>query len=56
MQEQQAMAAQQAAAAPPPEAEEPSYVAELQELDKLREQGVLTDEEFAAKKKQILGI
>ena len=56
MQDQQAMAAQQAAAAPPPETAEPSYVAELQHLDKLREQGLLTDEEFDAKKKQILGI
>ena len=56
MQEQQAMAAQQAAAAPPPEPDEPSYVAELQQLDKLRDEGLLTDEEFDAKKKQILGI
>src|SRR5262245_46655597 len=55
MEEQQAMAAQQAAAAPPPEAE-PAYMAELRELDKLRDQGLLTDEEFAAKKKMILGI
>jgi hypothetical protein len=30
--------------------------AELTQLAQLHEQGVLTDEEFAAKKKQILGI
>lgn len=31
-------------------------VAELQQLAQLRDQGILTDEEFAAKKKQLLGI
>lgn len=35
---------------------EPDYSAELQKLARLREQGILTDEEFDAKKKQILGI
>lgn len=30
--------------------------AQLQQLAQLRDQGILTDEEFAAKKKQILGI
>jgi membrane protease subunit (stomatin/prohibitin family) len=30
--------------------------AQLQQLSQLREQGILTEEEFAAKKKQILGI
>ncbi|HWO80827.1 SHOCT domain-containing protein [Gaiella sp.] len=49
--EQQAYA-QQAAAAPA----EPDYTAELQQLAQLRSQGILTDEEFEAKKKQILGI
>jgi membrane protease subunit (stomatin/prohibitin family) len=44
--------AQQAAAAPA----EPDYTAELQQLAQLRSQGILTDEEFEAKKKQILGI
>lgn len=29
---------------------------QLQQLASLREQGILTDEEFAAKKKQLLGI
>jgi membrane protease subunit (stomatin/prohibitin family) len=31
-------------------------VAELQQLAQLKEQGILTQEEFDAKKKQILGI
>ena|ERR671921_1463569 len=35
---------------------EPSYVGELERLAQLREQGILSDEEFQAKKKQILGI
>ena len=52
---------QQAAAAPPPEAAaaapaEPDMNAELTQLAQLHSQGILTDEEFAAKKAQILGI
>jgi Short C-terminal domain len=35
---------------------EPEYVGELERLSQLREQGILSDEEFEAKKKQILGI
>jgi hypothetical protein len=31
-------------------------VSELERLAQLRDQGILTDEEFEAKKKQILGI
>jgi Short C-terminal domain len=52
------MAAQQAAAAPPPAAApaEPDMNAELTQLAQLHSQGILTDEEFAAKKAQILGI
>ena len=44
--------------APPPAAvpQEPDYAAELQKLAALKEQGVINDEEFEAKKKQILGI
>jgi hypothetical protein len=34
----------------------PDMTEELQKLAHLKEQGILTDEEFAAKKKQILGI
>jgi len=48
----QQMAAQQAAAPPP----EPDMNAELTQLAQLHAQGILTDEEFAAKKAQILGI
>jgi len=44
--------------APPPPAApaQLDYAAELQKLASLRDAGVLTDEEFEAKKKQILGI
>ena len=35
---------------------EPEYVRELERLSQLRDQGILSDEEFEAKKKQILGI
>ena len=31
-------------------------MAEIQQLAKMKDQGLLTDEEFQAKKKQILGI
>ena len=53
--EQQAAAE---AAAPPPAAApaEPDMNAELTQLAQLHSQGILTDEEFAAKKAQILGI
>jgi hypothetical protein len=44
---------QQSAAAAPAE---PDYMAELERLAQLRDQGVLTPEEFEAKKKQILGL
>jgi hypothetical protein len=33
---------------------EPSYLDELERLGKLHEQGILTDEEFETKKKQLL--
>jgi hypothetical protein len=45
--------AQQAAAAAPAG---PDPVVEIQKFAALRDQGVLTEEEFSAKKKQILGI
>jgi membrane protease subunit (stomatin/prohibitin family) len=35
---------------------EPDYAAELEQLAQLKQQGILTEEEFEAKKKQILGI
>ncbi len=52
------MAAQQAAAAQaaPAEPAAPDYAAELEQLAQLKAQGILTEEEFEAKKKQILGI
>ena len=50
---------QQYAPPPPPapaEPAEPDYMAELEQLSQLRNAGVITQEEFDAKKKQILGI
>ncbi len=35
---------------------EPDYAAELEKLAQLKAQGIITDEEFEAKKRQILGI
>jgi len=54
----QQMAAQQAAAqqAVPAAPAEPDYAAELEKLAQLKNQGILSEEEFEAKKKQILGI
>jgi Short C-terminal domain len=53
-------AAYEQQAAPPPAAAapaaEPDYMEELQQLAQLRDQGILTPEEFEAKKKQLLGI
>jgi hypothetical protein len=46
----------EAAAPTAPAASEPEYVGELERLAQLREQGILSDEEFQAKKQQILGI
>ena len=34
----------------------PAYVAELEQLAKLKDQGVLSEAEFDAKKRQILGL
>jgi hypothetical protein len=48
----------QAPAQPPPAAAAPSMedkIAQLKELGTLKEQGVLTEEEFAAQKARILG-
>jgi hypothetical protein len=52
---QQAMAAQQAPAAAP-QAAEPDYAAELEKLAQLKAQGIITQEDFDAKKKQLLGL
>jgi hypothetical protein len=49
--------AKAAAAAPAPaESPEPEYVGELERLSQLRDQGIITNEDFEAKKKQLLGI
>jgi hypothetical protein len=58
----QAAAQEPQTAEPPPQpaeptpAAEPDYMAELEQLAQLNKQGVITDEEFEAKKKQLLGI
>jgi hypothetical protein len=54
--EQQAQYEAAAAAAAPAAPAEPEYMAELTRLAQLRDQGILTPEEFEAKKKQILGV
>ena len=60
--QQQKFAAEEPQADPQPAApaaapeEEPAYMAELEQLAQLRDQGILSPEEFEAKKKQILGI
>jgi membrane protease subunit (stomatin/prohibitin family) len=51
---EQAYARQAPAAAAAPA--EPDYTAELERLAKLRDDGVITAEDFEAKKKQLLGI
>jgi hypothetical protein len=54
--DQQAYEAQAAAPAAPAAPAEPDYAAELEQLANLKAQGILTEDEFEAKKKQILGI
>ena len=44
------------APAAPAAPEEADYLAELQKLSELKAAGVINDEEFEAKKKQLLGI
>ena len=44
------------APAPAPVSDSSDYVAELEKLASLRDSGILTDEEFDAKKRQILGL
>jgi hypothetical protein len=46
---------QVADAAPPPAASETDVVTQLRSLAELRDQGILTEEEFAAQKAKILG-
>jgi putative oligomerization/nucleic acid binding protein len=54
----QANSEQQAAPAPAaaPAAGEADYTAELEKLAKLRDEGVISADDFEAKKKQLLGI
>ena len=53
----QATSEQQPAPAPPaPAAGEADYTAELEKLAKLRDEGVISADDFEAKKKQLLGI
>ena len=46
------------AAAPKPASQpvKPDYISELERLADLRDRGILTPEEFEAKKKQVLGL
>ncbi|MBV9338409.1 MAG: SHOCT domain-containing protein [Solirubrobacterales bacterium] len=53
---QAAAAPPQAAAAAPAAPAAPDDAAEIQKYANLKEQGLITEEEFAAKKKAILGI
>ena len=46
----------QSAAAAAPAQTEPSYLDELEKLAALRDQGIITEEEFTAKKNQLLGL
>jgi hypothetical protein len=48
--------APQQAAPPPAAAAPPDDMAQIQQLATMKDQGLLTEEEFQAKKKQILGI
>ena len=52
--EEQQQAAEQAPA--PAASSNENQIAELQQLAQLKDQGILTQEEFDAKKKQILGL
>jgi putative oligomerization/nucleic acid binding protein len=54
--EDQANYEQQAAPAPEAAAGEADYTAELEKLAKLRDEGVISADDFEAKKKQLLGI
>jgi hypothetical protein len=59
-QQEEEQYAQQAVAPPPPSqappaAAESSVIAQLKQLGELKQQGILTDEEFAAQKAKLLG-
>ena len=52
----QGVAAAQQAPAAPAQPAAPDYVAELEKLAQLKGQGLISEEDYEAKKKQILGI
>jgi hypothetical protein len=54
--QQPAQAAPQPVAAPAAAAPQQDDMAQIQQLATMKDQGLLTEEEFKAKKKQILGI
>ena len=58
--EDQAALAQQGDPTPaqssPPQPSQADYLAELEKLGELRDKGIITEEEFQAKKKQLLGL
>jgi Short C-terminal domain len=54
--QQQRWAAEEQQAAPAQQAGEADYTAELEKLARLRDEGVISGEDFEAKKKQLLGI
>jgi len=58
--EEQAALAQESDPAPaqssPPKAVQADYLAELEKLGELRDKGIITEEDFQAKKKQLLGL
>ena len=53
--EQQPAEPQYAPPPPPPAAPAPDPIEQLKQLGELRQQGILTEEEFAAQKAKILG-
>ena len=53
---QQADAPAPAQAAPAPSAPSDTTVEQIKQLAELRDQGILTEEEFSSKKKKLLGI
>lgn len=40
----------------PPQTAQPDYLAELEKLSELKDKGIITEEEFQAKKNQLLGL
>jgi hypothetical protein len=54
--QEQKWAAEEQQAVPAPQAGEADYTAELEKLAQLRDQGVISADDFEAKKKQLLGI